>query len=264
MRRKIFLAALAGIFAAVTVSAQSLNDNFNTMSGWTPAAGQWSIQNGHLVQNSTQESMARIDRKVNTRGNYRIELPVQYIGGGYASNEDLRNGIYHGGFGIHLGVAEPATGKRSWGNGDSYLLWINLDTRPETRRNAPEHFGIRAQIYRSHGNSQMTLVSDPRIRQDPVMSKYAHGEYASINLEAMLQDAGLNLQALDIAETLTNGAVLNLEVNPANGRISIRIPGLNGAITFTVPEPAALRGDYVSLRTNKLSTRFDYFRLTEL
>ena len=104
-----------------------------SMRGWTAGPGDWVVRGGRMVQQDAGEPLARADRMVTQQGEYELEFSIRYVDGGYSSMSDMQNGIYHAGFGIQIGVENPALGRSSWGAGNSYLLWLNLDTRPSTR-----------------------------------------------------------------------------------------------------------------------------------
>ncbi|TVR68899.1 MAG: hypothetical protein EA427_09095 [Spirochaetaceae bacterium] len=244
--------------ASMVVVAQTVNDDFSSMRGWTAGAGDWVVRGGRLVQQNAQEPLARIDRRVNQGSPYELEFAIRYVDGGFRNQADFENGIYHAGFGIHLGVENPALGRKAWGSGNSYLLWLNLDTRPETRRNRPEHYGFRAQLYRSTDNSTMSLARDPALRRDPELSRYVVDDYMSIDIIRALRDWGVNASVHDLAMALDLDVPINIRVNPRTGEIGVLDPTAPIRFFFQV-DPAVLRGDYVSLRTNKLAASFPYF-----
>src|SRR5690606_30184108 len=188
-RRGVWIAAITILFAA-SLSAQAVNDEFSTMSAWTPGAGIWQLDGERLVQASTSENMARIDRRVDQSRPFTVEFSIRYEDGGFRSDADLSRGHFHGGFGIHLGVENPAIGSRSWGSGNSYLLWVNLDTRPQVAGSAPEHSGLRLQVYRSETNSRMSLAKDSRLSSSTA-GRYTTDERISLDYEALLADLGI-------------------------------------------------------------------------
>lgn len=257
--KKIALIMGALLLATSMVAvAQSVSDDFSSMRGWTAGAGDWVVRAGRLVQQDAQEPLARIDRRVNQSSPYELEFAIRYVDGGFKNQADFDNGIFHAGFGIHLGVEDPALGRRAWGSGNSYLLWLNLDTRPETRMNHPEHFGFRAQLYHSKDNSTMTLAQDPAIRRDPDLSRYAVGDYMSLDIIRALRDWGVNVSVDDLAMALDVDVPINIRVNPRTGEIGVLDPTAPIRFYFFV-DPAVLRGSHVSLRTNKLAASFPYF-----
>jgi hypothetical protein len=110
------------------------------------AYGEWNIEGNRLVQNDLDAGMARVDVPYPQAGISEYQFNVQYINGGADDG--------HAGFGIHIFVDNPAPGK-AWGNGDSYLLWMNYD---ENAKGITK--GLSAQVYKSLNNSQMDLVAD--------------------------------------------------------------------------------------------------------
>lgn len=259
MRKIALMMGVLMLVASVAVFAQNVNDDFSSMRGWTGGPGDWVVRAGRLVQQDSDEVLARADRMVPAQsGEYEIEFTIRYVDGGYASMQDMAQGIYHAGFGIHIGVENPALGRSSWGAGDSYLLWLNLDTRPETRRNAPEHYGLRAQVYRSTSNTAMTLMRDPALARDAELSRYIVRDYMSIDLVAALRAWGVNFSINDLGRYLNSDVPINIRVNPRTGRVGVLDPTAPVRFYFNV-DPAVLRGNYVSLRTNKLAASYNYF-----
>jgi hypothetical protein len=249
----VVLLLFASLVYAQTVVERS---SFSNMQGWRAGGGDWVTSGGRLVQRDPMVPLARIDKRVDARGVYQIDFDIRYVDGGYASEQDLRNGYYHAGFGVHVGVANPPLGRQAWGNGESYLLWLNLDTRPETRRNAPEHYGFRAQVYESVSHSQMDLwetASARRMFGSPVMS---------IDLMEALRNYGVNLSVNDLMKYLNRDVPVSIRVNTRTGEIGVKDPTAPIRFYFNV-DPALIRGRYVSLRTNSLSASYDDFTVTQ-
>lgn len=257
---KKFALTVGALLLAVSMVAvaQSVDDSFSSMRNWEAGDGDWVVRGGRLVQQDTDSVLARIDRMVRQSGEYEVEFTIRYVDGGYKSMEDFEDGIYHAGFGIHLGVENPALGKSSWGAGESYLLWLNLDTRPETRRNYPEHYGFRAQVYESMDNSSMMLARDPRIARDPALDRVTVDDYMSIDIIAALRAWGVDLSINDLARYLDQEVPINIRVNTRTGQIGVLDPTAPVRFYFEV-DPAVLRGNYMSLRTNSLAASFNYF-----
>ena len=110
------------------------------------AYGKWAVIGDRLYQSDLKAGMARVDIPAPQAGMMVYEFNVRYEDGG---TDDM-----HAGFGIHIFVDKPSGGK-SWGNGESYLLWINYD------ENAKEITkGLSAQIYKSLSHSKMELIAD--------------------------------------------------------------------------------------------------------
>ncbi|MDA3940623.1 MAG: hypothetical protein PF693_15155, partial [Spirochaetia bacterium] len=109
------------------------------------AEGNWAVIGERLYQSNLKAGMARVDIPAPQAGIMSYNFNVRYQDGA----EDM-----HAGFGVHLFVDNPAKGK-AWGNGKSYLLWLNFD------ENAKEITkGLSAQIYKSVSNSKMELIAD--------------------------------------------------------------------------------------------------------
>lgn len=258
MKKTATVLAILLLLVSVAATAQSVNDTFSSMRGWTPGAGDWAVQGGRLVQQDAGENLARIDRRLTQSGEYELEFTIRYVGGGYDSEMAMRNGEYYGGFGIHLGVEDPALGRASWGAGNSYLLWLNLDTRATTRENAPEHFGFRAQVYESESNSSMALAEDPALSRDPMLSQVTMDNLMSIDIERALRAWGVVLTMEDAQRFVGVDVPINIRVNTRTGEIGVKDPTAPVRFYFSV-DPTILRGTYVSLRTNNIAAAFDSF-----
>jgi hypothetical protein len=263
MNKRVALVLILAIVMVSVTSGQIVADRFASLTNWSVGAGQWSTENGRLVQADANQALARIDRRVDQSRPYTVEFSVKYESGGYADAQALRNEEYHGGFGIQLGVENPATGRRTWGHGASYLLWVNLDTRRETMNKYPEHYGLRMQVYESVSHSQMYLERDPRVLRDPVSSKYTPDERLSIDYLKVLKDMGVTLSNSDVAALFAQEGLIRLTVNPQTGVISALIPGLQAPVNFSLPNPSLLRGTHMSLRSNGISASFDNFRVVQ-
>jgi hypothetical protein len=227
------------------------------MGAWVPGYGEWTIERGSLVQEDTVAGMARIDRQVPNPGDgvYQIDFTIRYRDGGYQSMSDFRAGKYHAGFGIHLGVTDPPLRGKAWGNDESYLLWLNLDTRDQTRRNAREHYGFRAQVYESTDDITMDLYRSSEMRRmfgDPRVS---------IDLVQALRANGVDFSVADLGPYLEREVPVSIRVNTRTGEIGVKDPTAPIRFYFSV-DPDMLDGSYVSLRTNKLSASFDDFTVT--
>jgi hypothetical protein len=193
---------------------------------------------------------------VRQRGQYRIDFVVRYQDGGYPDQMAFENRQFHAGFGVHISVSNPALGRRAWGNGESYLLWLNLDTRPETRENNPEHYGFRAQVYESNGHSDMSLFTSAQARE------LLGQEVMSVDIMQAMENYGIDVSLEDMARYLNRDVPISIRVNTNTGRIGVKDPTAPIWFYFNV-DPAMLDGNYVSLRTNKLAVAFDDFRVTQ-
>ncbi len=260
MRKFALMLGALMLTVSMVAVAQSVNDDFGSMRGWTAGPGDWVVRGGRMVQQDAGEPLARADRMVTQQGEYELEFSIRYVDGGYSSMSDMQNGIYHAGFGIQIGVENPALGRSSWGAGNSYLLWLNLDTRPSTRANHPEHYGFRAQVYKSDSNTAMYLARDPRLARDPELSRYVVDDYMSIDLVAALRAWGVNLSINDLGRYLNQDVPINIRVNTRTGRIGVLDPTAPVRFYFNV-DPEVLQGNYMSLRTNGLAASYNYFRV---
>jgi hypothetical protein len=230
------------LFCAVVASgplfAQSVlaEDSFASIGTWKSAGGTWRAD-GRLVQSDTAAGLARINRKIPQSGVYQVDFTVKYMGGGFASRQAALQGKYHAGFGIHIGVDRAAAG-RAWGNGKSYLLWVNLDTT--VSRNSP-HFGFRGQVYQSRTNTNMTLLKDHNVEILPLAT------------------------ALPALNDFTGKAVpVKIIINTNDGEIRVYDPTVAGYYYYFYLDPKLLKGAWISLRTNKLSAAFDDFKVTKI
>ena len=257
---KKFALIVGALLLAVSMVAvaQSVDDSFSSMRNWEAGDGDWVVRGGRLVQQDADSVLARIDRRVRQSGEYELEFTIRYVDGGYKSMDDFEDGIYHAGFGIHLGVENPALGRASWGAGESYLLWLNLDTRPNTRRNHPEHYGFRAQVYESTSNTKMALARDPAISRDDALRRVTVDDYMSIDIIAALRAWGVDLSIDDIGRYLDAEVPVNIRVNTRTGRVGVLDPTAPVRFYFNV-DPSVLAGNYVSLRTNSLAASYNYF-----
>ena len=258
--KKFVLTVAVLLVAATLVTAQEINDSFSSMGDWRPGYGDWSIESGRLVQGDATNKLARIDRRAVQDGVYEIEFTIRYLDGGYENDAALSRGELHGGFGIHLGVEKPAFGRKAWGAGESYLLWLNLDTRKETRRENPEHYGFRAQVYESVDNSTMALGRHPLIPQVPAIRRIAVDDYASIDIVAALRNMGKDVSLGDLRRAIGVDVPINIRVDMRKGEIGVLDPTAPVRFWFPV-DPAVLEGDYVCLRTNDFSASFNYFQM---
>ena len=157
-------------------------------------------------------------------GEMQYEFSVRYEGGGF---DDMM-----GGFGIHVFVDKAWDGI-SWGNGNSFLLWLNFD--PEPTEEYP--IGFTAQVYKSTSAIKMALVGEFDL------NKYAYLLSAS--------NMGLDIPA-------------RIKVNGETGSVWVEDPTLPGfGYRFSLGS-ALGSGNYVSLRTNSLALSFDNLKVTNL
>src|SRR6056297_3644602 len=156
----LIFAALLMVLPLVVSAQVIVDDSFEGRSTgeWVQGYGEWGVRGGMLVQRDTETGLARIDRRVPQSGEIEISFKVRYEAGGFEDQAALRGGQLHGGFGIHVGVENQPLGRVAWGAGNSYLLWLNLDTRRSTLVDARQHYGFRGQVYRSTNNATMDLT----------------------------------------------------------------------------------------------------------
>ncbi len=180
------------------------------------AYGQWNVVGDRLVQSDVKAGMARVDIPFPQAGIVTYQFNVKYVTGGL---DDM-----HAGFGIHVFVDKPAKGK-AWGNGKSYLLWLNYD---KNAKNITK--GLSAQIYKSTSNSKMKLVADIDL------NKYAY----------LLTPANLHVVV-----------PIKMTINGFNGDVKIYDPtDPTWVYVFNLGNKTPLTGKYISLRTNSASFSF--------
>ncbi|MEE8440108.1 MAG: hypothetical protein V3S41_00180 [Spirochaetia bacterium] len=247
MKKVALIFAALLLLLPLTLSAQVIvDDDFATLGDWVPGYGEWGIRGGMLVQRDTDTGLARIDRMVPQSGEIEISFKVRYEAGGFESQAALRSQQFHAGFGIHVGVENPPLGRVAWGAGNSYLLWLNLDTRAETARDAREHLGFRAQVYESAKNSEMTL-----------------GSAYNVDIIAALNAAGISMALEDLATFVASPVQIKIRVNVATGKVMVMDP-TNPTLWFAFDvDRRVLRGDYISLRTNGLAVSFSDFAVRQ-
>ena len=137
-----------------------------------------------------------------------------------------------GGFGIHVFVDKAWDGK-SWGNGNSFLLWLNYD--PDPAGEYPK--GFTAQIYKSTSPTKMGLVGQFDL------NRYAYLLNAS--------NMGISIPA-------------RIKVNGTTGSVWVEDPTLPGyGYRFSLGQSLG-RGNYISFRTNSLALSFDDIKVTRL
>ncbi len=260
MVRKLLLGTTIFFSIALgVVTAQTVIDvaDFSDLGGWTPAAGEWEVDGNRLYQRSTTALMARIDRELPHEGEYELRFNVRYEDGGYRTEEDLRNEIFHAGFGVHVGLSDSLPGVESWGAGQGYLLWLNLDTRERTMENYPQHFGFRAQVYESEGPISMDLMSAPWVEREFGNSTL------SIDIVQALAAAGIRFDVADVEPHLNTQIPMRIRVNTNTGTVSIADP--TAPLWYRVPlDPDVLsQGEHIAFRTNSLAVSFGNFRVVE-
>ncbi len=230
MKRVIILVSILFLLLPFIAAAQTVlvEEGFTNSANWNAAAGDWKVRSGSFVQLDTKAGMARADRRVVQSGVMEYQFDVRYVDGG---TQD-----YHGGFGIHIAVQNPAKAK-AWGNGQSYLLWLNYDTRDVTKQKYPQHYGFRAQVYKSESSSRMQLLDRYNL---------------SIPLELVKMDY------------LKMTFPVRLVVDTNTGLVKAYDPTDSSYYYYFYLDPADLKGSYISFRTNGVSISFDNFKATKV
>jgi hypothetical protein len=238
MKIKAGLALILCMFVSAGLMAQAAAaDRLAAPGAWKPASGAWKAAGDTYAQTDLAAGMARADRELPLSGVMQLEFDVMYSGGGFRDAAAARRGRYHGGFGIHIGVDRPNP-KTSWGNGKSYLLWLNLDSQvPEQS----EHYGLRAQVYDSASAARMELVK-------------------KLNIEVLPLREVLPL----LAQVPNRKVHIRLVINTDTGELRFYDPFDAGRYYFFYLEPKRLKGRFISLRTNKLGVDFSGFRAGSL
>ena len=184
------------------------------------ASGNWSFgSDGRFYQNDASARLAKANIRIPQNGQMLYQFTARYEGGG----EDGQ-----GGFGVHI-FADDIYHRASWGNGTSYLLWLNYDENPVSR-DIPR--GLSAQVYRSYSSARMDLV-------------------ASVSL-SQYENALLN--------SLSEPIPFTIWVNGNTGEIRVydpSDPNLGNYYYFFADQRfVPLKGDWVALRTNGLRASF--------
>ncbi len=224
MRRTLAMTFVLACTLVVGVSAQTLvlSRDFTQSGPATPSYGDWAVNNGRLYQNNVYSPLAKINLAASQSGIMQYAFNVRYEGGG----EDRK-----GGFGIEVYIDNAFDG-RSWGDGHSYLLWLNYDEHP-TYGGA----GFRAQVYRSTSPTDMTLMPGYDIALDP---------------SYLTQD---NLSMV-VPVTIT--------INSDTGDVTVKDPTRdNWEYAFNLGA-APGSGSYIALRTNSLAVSFGNLTVTQL
>ncbi len=178
--------------------------------------GDWGMRNRGISQKDADAPRAKTWVRVFQDGSMNYEFTMKYEGGA----EDG-----HGGVGIHILSDTMPVGK-SWGMGDSWLLWLNYDISPISS-DIPE--GLSAQVYKSSSDSDMELID-------------------SISLKSIESLAAPYLYS-EIPVRLTYAANL--------GRILIADPrGKTAGWYIDLPGGRNDTGQYVAVRTNGVRMSF--------
>ncbi len=197
-------------------------NDFSRTGPMLPSHGQWRALNGRLYQEDTANHMAKINFAVRQSGIMQYTFNVRFERG--------LTGGKGGGFGIQVFIDKAFDG-RSWGDGTSYLLWLNYDLHASY---GPA--GFRAELYRSTSRSRMVIT-----RWSPP-------------LDTSWLSAG------NISEVFP----VKIQVNGDSGDVTVWDPTHSGkAYTFNLGATPR-SGNYVALRTNRLSVSFGDLRVTRI
>ncbi|MDA3958043.1 hypothetical protein [Oceanispirochaeta sp.] len=205
-------ALLLLICFTVVLSASVFADSMKVKTTY----GDWKMSSNQLTQTNLNAGMAKANIYAPQSGTMVYEFKAKYMDG-------LDDG--KGGFGIHVFVDKPAAGK-AWGEGKSYLLWVNYDKKP-VNSTTPE--GLSAQIYKSESNSRMNLVQSISLKSvEPMLAKY-----------------------------LNYTLPVKIVIDGKSGMAKVYDPfKADYYYQFPLSSDTPLKGNYVSLRTNSLSVAF--------
>jgi hypothetical protein len=207
MKKVILILICLSVVFSTSVFADSMKVKANY--------GDWKVSSYQIASDS-DTSMAKASIRAPQNGTMVYEFKARYLDG-------LQDG--QGGFGIHVFVDKPAPGK-AWGEGESYLLWINYDENP-VDSSTPK--GLSAQIYKSENDYRMNLVESVSLASiEPMIKK-------SMNF------------ALPVKLVIDGKTGMAKIYDPFNKEF---------AYTFQLSSDTPLNGNYVSVRTNSLSVAF--------
>jgi hypothetical protein len=213
MKPVCFFLLIAGMILSVYAQAELPEHRF--------ASGNWSLDGNRLYQKDARAPLAKVNIRTPQSGPMIYEFNVRYEAG-------VEDG--HGGFGIHI-FADKVYNGPSWGNGKSYLLWLNYDEAPLPGSKIPA--GLSGQLYRSLGNSYMVLEESVDLN-----------DYVPF-LEG---------------ENLFQEVPIKIWVNGETGEIRIYDPTDEGLTSyyaiFMAPQDIPTLGEWTALRTNGLSLSF--------
>ncbi|MDC7227724.1 MAG: hypothetical protein PQJ61_13250 [Spirochaetales bacterium] len=184
------------------------------------ACGDWEIKGNRIYQEDADTGIAKAWLVYPQKGVVEYIFNVMYEEGLFEDG--------HAGFGLHIFVDKPAKGF-SWGEGKSYLLWLNYDENPESD-DIPE--GLSAQLYRSDTNWDMELLD-------------------SISLKA--------LEKVVMKYPKSTEVPIRITVDGRSGVVKIYDPVTSGLFyTMNLDNKKSLSGNYVTLRTNSGAFSFGY------
>lgn len=207
---KKFLVLLFVAAIAAPIFAQ------NNLPEYKFASGDWQLTADRLYQNNPKAAIAKVNIRMPQAGSMTYEFDARYEGGA----EDG-----HGGFGIHV-FADSVHPGFAWGNGKSYLIWINFDMNP-TDPAIPK--GFSAQVYQSLSHREMKLIE-------------------SIDLNAFAP--------LMTADTLGLPIPLKIRVDSEAGEIRLYDPTMPDTAYTIAIKGFPKSGEWISLRTNGMKVSF--------
>ena len=182
--------------------------------------GDWEIEGNRVVQKDVETGIAKAWLSYPQQGVVEYNFNVKYEDGLFDDG--------HAGFGLHIFVDKPAKGF-SWGEGKSYLLWLNYDKNPASS-DIPK--GLSAQVYRSNANWSMDQID-------------------SISLSA--------LEKVVLKYPKNTKVPIKIKVDGRTGVVKLYDPVTAGLYyTMKLDNKVPLKGDYVTLRTNSGSFSFGY------
>ncbi|MBT3273888.1 MAG: hypothetical protein HN368_12090 [Spirochaetales bacterium] len=219
-----FLVILLLVGASAFAQTVVFQQGFSGQTMLPKAHGDWEVKGGRLYQSDTEERLAKVNVMAPQSGDMQYEFNLRYEGGGF---EDMM-----GGFGVHIFVDKAWDGK-SWGNGNSMLLWLNYDASP----NAGYPAGFTAQVYKSTSETKMELIGQFDL------NRYAY----------LLNAANMSVMV-----------PVRIKVNGSTGSVWVEDPTLPGyGYRFGLGQSLG-RGNYVALRTNSLAVSYDNLKVTKL
>ena len=141
----------------------------------------------------------------------------------------------YGGVGIHILVNNP-TSVRSWGNGNSFLLWLTYDVPNYNTKK------IYAQMYKSSNIISMNMLHSGM--------DYPFG-LLTVSPEDIKKYAGRTIPITIVIDTNTGQGKV---YDPLNADMYY---------SFNIGGPVA-KGSYFSFRTNSLSVVIDNFKVVQM
>ncbi|RPJ08520.1 MAG: hypothetical protein EHM28_04060 [Spirochaetaceae bacterium] len=228
MIRLTVISVSLGLGLILSAAAQQvvLDDDCGSMAGWLAASGNWQSRDNKLVQRDSSQTMALASRRAPQSGLLLYTFELTFLSG-------LEDG--YAGVGIHICADSQAYG-RSWGAGDSWLLWLTYDSAAYGSRT---FFG---QIYRSRGPVAMDMLHD--------------GMRYPVSFTKNIEDTPLSLAG----KTLT----IRIQVDTSTGQGLLHDPYQDGiTYQFNIGGPLH-QGSFVTFRSNSLSVAIDNLRVIKL